>query len=703
MLLKIRYNQIISKISRNNQFNIVITVLINLLLCIQSLLLFIVFFKFLTNQFNQLIFTQSNNFLTKNLNFKNSKMENIEQKKLKLDCQIHQNQNKKFIRVDQDASDTLYCSYCLHGSKNCQFMSIKKLIEIENNKNQFLTNWPPLQQDEQDIILNKINHIFEDDSQEIDKEEGEIKKQFEQVKMKINNIIHQLEEFMQSKIEDFGREKIELKQKYIEMTQFQNILSIIKNDQLSISQKDEAVLQIVKICHQKSEINTQFLSTRLKQLEENNNKNRFLSQVESFHLQIEEITKNFQKMVNQNNQLIAQEDHNQNIDIDTDQKVKLLQHFISNKSNNLNHQFLQNINKKLQNLKIFFEDLDFNDIYQNGNVLHFSFLDLDDQKKEQMQQIFNFIQNDEAQRNQNDKVEKLISLIGNKSNFCTDTFLQQLKMNLNKFSFVFSELDIEKVHDQNLHPIDFNILNLQQMVDLQKLVDKISEITQKNSFDSLQQNQQVIVQNIQKFAQFQDNISQLFLSYPILQLTNYTTCQIGFNLVKSEYDRSPFLKIENQRALIQYEEGNHHQAYTDFVLQKEKNYIFRILYKAKNSFIGFGLTQEVYKDQNLFNQNLSFRSKGGNYGLHKSVKGINLTDISIGDRFNFFEVRINLSKKYYQITDYPNYQNLNTVADSFKIQENESYRFVVNIHGQPKIGDFIEIVEILDVEEFPNW
>ncbi|KAL4506862.1 hypothetical protein ABPG72_001283 [Tetrahymena utriculariae] len=584
-------------------------------------------------------------------------------------------------------------------------MSIKKLIEIENNKNQFLVNWPPLQQDVQDVIFNKINHIFEDDSHVINKEEDEIKKQFEQIKIKINDIMHQLEEFMISKIEDFGKEKIEIKQKYIEMTQFQNILFIIRNEQLSISQKDEAILQIIKTCHQKSEINTQFLSTRLKQLEENNNNNKFLSQVENFHLQIEEITKTFQKMINQNNQLGAQQNNNQINDIDSDQKVKFLLDFISNKQNNLNHQFLQNINKKLQSLKFFFEDIDFKDIYQNENILQFSFLDMDDQKKEQIQQIFNFIQNDEAQRSQknSEKVEKLISLISNKSNFCTDTFLQQLKMNLNKFSYVFTELDIEGVHDQNFHPIDFNILNLQQMVDIQKLVDKTSEITQKNSFDLIQQNQQVILQNIQKFAQFQDNISQLFLSYPILQLTNYATNQIGFNLVKSEYDRSPFFKIENQRALIQYEEGNHHQAYTNFFLQKDKNYIFRILYKVKNSFIGFGLSLDKYKDQNLFNQNLAYRSKGGNYGLHKSYKGMNLTDISVDDRFNFFEVRINLSNKYYQVADHPNFQNINTIADPFKILENESYRFVVNIHGQPKIGDFIEIVEILDVEEFPNW
>ncbi|KAL4460942.1 hypothetical protein ABPG74_016414 [Tetrahymena malaccensis] len=632
-------------------------------------------------------------------------MENIQQKKLKLDCQTHQNQNKKFIRVDKDASDSLYCSYCLHGSKNSQYLSIKKLIEIENNQNKYIINWPPLKQDEQDAILSKINHIFGDDSQDINKEEDEIKRQFEQIKNKINNIMHQLEEFVQSKIDDFGKEKIELKQKYIEMTQFENILQIIKNEQLSMKQKDEAILQIIKTCHQKSDANTQFLSARLKQLEENNNKNKFLNQVENLHLQIEEITKNFQKIINQNNQLDVLDNQNQNNGFEPDKKIRLLFDFISNKSNNLSDEFLQNLNKKLQSLKIFFEDLDFNDIYQHQNVLQFSFLDIDDQKKEQIQQIFNFIQNDEALRNQKnlEKVEKLISLISNKSNFCTDTFLQQLKMNLNKFSFVFSELDIEGVHDQNLHPIDFNILNLQQMIDLQKLVEKTSEITQKNSFESIQQNQQVILQNIKKCAQFQDNITQLFLSYPILQLTNFTTNQLCFDLVKSEYDRSSFLKIENQRAMIQYEEGNHHQAYTDFILQKEKNYIFRILYKAKYSYIGFGLSLDKEKDQNLFNQNLAYRSKGGNYGLHKSYKGINLTDISIGDKLSFFEVRINLSNKYYQIADYPNFHNVNTIADPFKILENESYRFVVNIHGQPKIGDFIEILEILDVQEFPNW
>ncbi|EAR84934.2 hypothetical protein TTHERM_00584910 (macronuclear) [Tetrahymena thermophila SB210] len=67
-------------------------------------------------------------------------------------------------------------------------------------------------------------------------------------------------------------------------------------------------------------------------------------------------------------------------------------------------------------------------------------------------------------------VDKLIQLISNKSNFCTQRFISKIEQILNKYSVLINKEDMEDLFIEQKQPIDFSSLSIPQLEDIREIV-----------------------------------------------------------------------------------------------------------------------------------------------------------------------------------------------------------------------------------------
>ncbi|EWS74984.1 hypothetical protein TTHERM_000833639 (macronuclear) [Tetrahymena thermophila SB210] len=641
-------------------------------------------------------------------------------------CIFHPQNKLAFIQVNEISSlpnsNIFQCVDCFEQDlqfRGANYMLIQKIIE--NSDSDFHYKWPPLndQQIIQNIhlkaknlnstqsVLNQINSYFIQLKDEI------IKKIDISQKKAINQALEM----------PFGKEQI-LK-RYQEISQIQNLKSLLMQDQnksFALYQKScKEFIQQVELNKGK---NTQLLQELLNQCDQIQqlidfdrlNKSKiflldFLDQLNFFEDQTQSqvISDN-----NLNNNRLPQQDNS---------KIDQLMKLISNKTNYCSEEFLNQIRQQMQKLSLFFEQISFDKMNQEGKkAIRFS--ELNDEKINSVNEYVEHLIKiqDDPQHLQSVKnsfqISNLLNVLDNKFNFVSNNYRDNLMRYLVE-TYPFSknintdEMFSEEQSFNILRSLETNYIN--KFVKIVKKKQNLNENEQNFENSQTYRVQQKILESFIFEKRELENTLKQFPIFDLLQLKGKNILnQLQFQ--KSNFrdgnQRIEIVKNINNQFEISINEtnyqgrnGNCSTNCISQILERDKKYIFRIQFqKGENCDFNIGIMKNVN-----FNSKYGFQDKMsyyfrlvnnkmkylGGYGIDKFVKG---DKTQLLDENSILELRVWLEGQQVEVLNYPDYSYKVEIQDEYKqnlSQKDLCLYFSLNSHQHKCI-----LKEALIVEQF---
>ncbi|EWS74978.1 hypothetical protein TTHERM_000829473 (macronuclear) [Tetrahymena thermophila SB210] len=609
-------------------------------------------------------------------------------------CIFHPQNKLAFIQVNEISSlpnsNIFQCVDCFEQDlqfRGANYMLIQKIIESSDSD--FHYKWPPLndQQIVQNIhlkaknlnstqsVLNQINSYFTQLKDEI------IKKIDVAQKKAINQALEM----------PFGKEQI-LK-RYQEISQIQNLKSLVMQDQnksFALYQKScKDFIQQVELNKAK---NTQLLQELLNQCDQIQqlidfdrlNKSKiflldFLDQLNFFEDQTQSQVSSDNNL---NNNILPQQDNN---------KIDQLMKLISNKTNYCSEEFLNQIRQQMQKLSLFFEQISFDKMNQEGKkAIRFS--ELNDEKINNVNEYVEHLiklQND-PQHLQSVKnsfqISNLLNVLDNKFNFISNNYRDNLMRYLIE-TYPFSKnINTDEMFSEEQ---SFNILRSLEtnyIKEFVKIVKKKQNLNQnQQNFDNSQtyRVQQKILESFRFEKPELENTLKQFPIFDLLLLKEKSILN-ELQFQKSNlYDgnqRIEIVKNMNNQFEISinqtYYQGSNKNYETNCIsqiLERDKKYIFRIQFqKGFNGYFMIGLMKnENFNKDYGHNDKMSYffqiqnnkMNYQGNQGIDKFVKG-NKTQLL--DENSTLELRVWLEGQQVEVLNYPDYSYKVEIQDQFK-------------------------------------
>ncbi|KAL4481815.1 hypothetical protein ABPG74_007904 [Tetrahymena malaccensis] len=369
---------------------------------------------------------------------------------------------------------------------------------------------------------------------------------------------------------------------------------------------------------------------------------------------------------------------------------------ISNKSNYCTNQFLNQIQKQLEKLNPFFENIDTQNIFIQGKQ-PIQFQQLSDQKMNEISLHVKHLiqlkqnQNYMKQIEQSQFIQDLQKVIKNKLNFMSTISQKTLTEHLIK-TYPYLKHDQKALVIENQEKFEcFNKMDEQMIDDLYLLLQKKQLI-----INNPNESQSKKLKNYYKFQKFKKNdLDRVLDQFPIFDIIPISKINIKDKL---ELTKSSFNDGDKRIQIIkndqnEYEIGINEEEYqgqksksftncmSNMILQKDKKYIFRIKFNLINqnsALFQLGLMQqsnlnkqEGYRDQLFANfkyENAKIKlncSRFNNY-----LKG---SDLEVPVE-TLIEFRVWLNGQILQIADFPNNAHIISInslnLDRLKTLEN---------------------------------
>ncbi|EAR86130.2 zinc carboxypeptidase family protein (macronuclear) [Tetrahymena thermophila SB210] len=322
----------------------------------------------------------------------------------------------------------------------------------------------------------------------------------------------------------------------------------------------------------------------------------------------------------------------------------------------------------------------------------------------------------------------LVKLISNKSNFCSEQFLNELNSSLQSLNPFLQQLKFDSIFKENKQPIDFSKISDQNLSKVEDYVkhqinlasDQQYESQLKNSLEIKQIN---LVMNskvnflkrefIQQFETFlidikpflkQINFTESFSDQnkfdlfrnlqdeKVNKLFQINLLKQNFELISTNYNNGQLnclVKKENGEFQIEkLNQDNWINCISNINLEKNLKYIFRIQVQSinENQDVTIGLMRfqnanlnqgyQEYLCSNLQQEN-QFFVRYFDCGIHKQLKG----DKFMIKKENIIEMRVCLSEQILEVLDYPNYQYKLGLQDQYKskLRQYDDLRFYLGI------------------------
>ncbi|EAR93412.1 hypothetical protein TTHERM_00831520 (macronuclear) [Tetrahymena thermophila SB210] len=608
-------------------------------------------------------------------------------------CIIHPQNKLAFIQVNEISSlpnsNIFQCVDCFAQDlqfRGANYMLIQKIIE--NSESDFHYQWPPLndQQIVQNIhlkakninstqsVLNQINSYFTSLKDEI----------FKKIDVAQKKAINQALEM------PFGKEQI-LK-RYQEISQIQSLKKLLiqeQNKSFELYQKQcKDFIQQVELNKAK---NTQMLQELLNQCDniqqlidfDKLNKSKiflldFLDQLKFFEDQTQSQVSYDNKL---NNNILLQQNNN---------KIDQLMKLISNKTNYCSEEFLNQIRQQMQKLSLFFEQISFDKMNQEGKkAIRFS--ELNDEKINSVNEYVEHLIKiqDDPQHLQSVKnsfqIQNLINVFDNKFNFISNNYRANLMRYLIETYPFFKKLNTHQMFSEEQN---FNILRsletdyIKEFVKIVKKKQNLNENQQNFENSQTYRVQQKILESFRFEKPELENTLKQFPIFEFLLLKGKSILnelQFQKSNLGDGKQRIEILKNTNNQFEISINETNYNSIFNQStncisqILERDKKYIFRIQFqKVDNGYFMIGLM----KNEN-FNRDLGFKDKmsyyfksennkmkyHGQYGIDKFVKG---DKTQLLDENSTLELRVWLEGQQLEVLNYPDYSYKIEISDEYK-------------------------------------
>ncbi|EWS74372.1 hypothetical protein TTHERM_000881459 (macronuclear) [Tetrahymena thermophila SB210] len=316
-----------------------------------------------------------------------------------------------------------------------------------------------------------------------------------------------------------------------------------------------------------------------------------------------------------------------------------------------------------------------------------------DQILQQQNQILNDLEK------QSDNVSKIISLVSNKINNCSQKFVKNVQQQLNKCSHILNKADLGNMYESKESiPPNFNNLNENQLKELFNVTKQYIKYNQNQQYNQQKSfNKDFVIQLITKHFNFYcpeflinlekvlSGINQYLNSFTydkvilsdeeiqIFKPTNF--CQskqakIGINKSYQPYFEFPYDQIGN----IIFKQ----------IIDNSKVYIFRFKlnknFCISDGYLRIGIIPSDKVSKNLINQDNKNGYYSWNDSKHEVVKGVSLNQNGESNQFEELEFRFCLSKQLFYFSDYPNYKNINMINQSI-IDIDNKYNFGISFEN----------------------
>ncbi|KAL4474242.1 hypothetical protein ABPG72_011151 [Tetrahymena utriculariae] len=347
----------------------------------------------------------------------------------------------------------------------------------------------------------------------------------------------------------------------------------------------------------------------------------------------------------------------------------------------------------------------------------------------------------------------IVKLISNRSNFCSDEFINELNQSLQNLNPLLQHCRFQTIFKENKQPIDFSKISEQRLNLIEEYVKHSNKLTSDNQYENEVKNSLEIKQMNQimnsKMNFLKNELKQEFEKFlvdvkPFLKQINFTnsiTDQNKFDFFRNLQDENlnDLFKMASQNRLFflnqqlfvtKFNNGqtnclvrkNENSEYEiekfnkdDYVncissinLQKDLKYVFRIQVENINEGHDFliGLMRSTNADQNAgYSEYLSCHLKisnqciikYNNLGIYKELKG-NGFKIS---RDKMIELRVCLIEQILEVVDYPNYEYRLGLEDQHKqkLTQYDDLRFQIQLRFQ---GNRIVMKDAQIVNQFRN-
>ncbi|KAL4476033.1 hypothetical protein ABPG72_014025 [Tetrahymena utriculariae] len=187
--------------------------------------------------------------------------------------------------------------------------------------------------------------------------------------------------------------------------------------------------------------------------------------------------------------------------------------------------------------------------------------------------------------NSQNVVDQVMSLISNKSNFCSDQFLDSIKKDLNNLSLLFQNYTFSNVFKENKQPIKFDNISDQNFQLINEYVDhQILLGSNQNYKNTIEQSEKVkltVAVLNSKFNFLNENFMNeikkyLVDNYPFLKqvaYNNFITDENKFNLFQNLPNETISILSQVLSKSFEYEQNNKFiDSLSHFAIQKNKDY-----------------------------------------------------------------------------------------------------------------------------------
>ncbi|EAR91365.3 von willebrand factor type A domain protein (macronuclear) [Tetrahymena thermophila SB210] len=429
------------------------------------------------------------------------------------------------LSTNPNSSQFIQCAECFSENPNQYYLNLVGLIK-ENEKTVF-KNYPVYGDNE---LYEKLKQIFEADCS-VDGLLSKISSFFLNLRKQIDQKIILKEEQMMSQAKSLwslNEQVIIQYNKLAEKEQLKNIITNFKDDldkqnelfkelftRISTNQKkyqEELNEKIDFFETQKSMINFETAESI------NQNIVQLIDSIDMF------VIKNFEdlKIDNSKEKLELYEKDIQTKDKNEMTTSQLMAKLISNRSNCCSQELTKELQKIVFKLSNSIDRVDIKNLL-NEDLLELEFDKMNDEQFNLIKDLSRrFITGKQELDERSDNKDKLIKLISNKFNFCSEQFLSNLSAQFDSFLPIINKINFKDYLQPNKTPINADFLNNLQLLEIADLVQRLETSNNnqnQNDMDQNLQNQQIKIKQ-QKLISLLENKTNYCHDYFIQNAKN---------------------------------------------------------------------------------------------------------------------------------------------------------------------------------------
>ncbi|KAL4446640.1 hypothetical protein ABPG74_005578 [Tetrahymena malaccensis] len=626
-------------------------------------------------------------------------------------CPVHSNYELQFIKINDlneiEAHSIFYCAACIDKFRNQEsknFLSIQRAIQISSNE--ILQKWPPLNDNSILEELGSISNSLANEKEQLD----DLNLFFDSFLFSVQEKINSKRAFFMSKLEQAFENKKEMMKIYSQISKIDDLKSILQNEQIGLSTKENQLKELISILNCQKKCNTEVLSQFVQSMNEKQLNKQTLQNAQNQILQHLDCFGNIDGDKSLDSLIFVENQNNQNVksisfDSSLEELDKILDFSIvdSNNKSDILQQTSINLQNKINDL-ILTSQSNFlvDSLHQKNRQKNLQKID----QQEELQLCIDQNKRNSIQQNIVYSYDSCVSSLNQiLKYFVQNKLIEDQKTQVNSFE----QRDLLKVVQFAIH-----LQKLQNQVSYSKNVKDSNHLRVLNKIISEK------LSNIFSQNQIEDYLIETFpflvnnLDLELLNTYNQKASQLKYNLIPLiEFKQSTMNRYLNPLSIKKLSDGIIRikatqkkyctQCFSD-VLSTNAKLIFRFKIECLQDlkYFGIGLVQDKMVCNNALICDLDCQIQFNHNNLYVVGGAVSncrtQQNTLLNCKNSLLEVRVHLNSKLLEVTDFPNYKNKFSLHEQYKKQISDKQLRLFIYLNSPSFS--IELREFFAVDKY---